>query len=1332
MTEHSTPSASPLSTSIKSDSDDSFMDHYVPMRPRTSSDSFNYRHRTSSFGKMQPVSRPRSSSHGQGTRPIIKLGKVGMLRGDQRSSLESSLHNSFESLRMSHESLRRGESLRRTSQDASFMRQMSGSNASDYADARSTPSPLLRRGKDELSYMCMTPGAKSNDGDSYMSMTPGAKSNDGESYMCMTPGAKSSDGESYMSMTPGAKSSDGDSYMSMTPGSSKEADSGSYMCRNTDGSDSGTYMSMAPGRRESEGSGASRKTSPHRVRTDSSGSGRRSESKLVEGKPYFCGPQSQQDDYTEMTPLSLASSASSVGDSYMNMDFIKQAEPTKPAACPAIGSSLSSAKMSSSAYMNMDMDQKLKAEAGRSVSLENVDSKYVVYDPAHSSGHSLGATDYVGYDPSQASKPRTGSLGSKDKKCRPGSGRKNSSSNQNQTTVSMSSRKGGSSDSLRKTTRQSSIEKTGSLGKDFRKKSGSTGTRPDQGKAPVPVRRVPSSQSRSEEPNDEYIEFDPSVTVESLTGAPPTSRSSQTSSRSQQAARNTLSPADQDQYTMFSPGLPPTSQHSSPHTHQPSPPHSSLYSHPPMSRSQNCHTASQPNHWQSHKSVSQSLNSKTSPHQSKASSQTRSISQVIPQSKPPLSAIHVRSRSSDETEYIGYQPGPSPSCVSSQAKHIEVKEVPAYVGFDPARPTAHPTQTNKSPHAAVEQSDYVGYQPNPDLTGHRLVSVTRLASPGPTSRDKPTSQPTGLTHSTRDSNTKTKSTGTHHRSVDPSTPRPPSTKSPSPVTASTSSRSPKELKMAQMAFSSQLTSPSHSKTPAQHKPAHAPQISVPLNMNVPQIRAPHPLNVPLIEAPHLVSAPQVQAPQLVKNSQIKAPQFASVRTTPPGTAPTCQLQHPPAATDPQPTSLSATDPQPTLPPPASVTPPAQGGDSPANKNADKSDYLDFCPSVPSITPSSMLKENTAPRAPPASPRPATSSQLEQQTCQLSVEPKSSRRLQQPKFDRQLSAPAEMKDSWSCDSPVCASVTSVVPSPLSLSTADKSSKLSRADSGSTSGVEVFTDKPTGRLKHNSGPTCSPLKSHRKGSSDSDKPLRKGSKSDSNSSISSLGKNKKWVAGSGDKCSLEGSEKSPLSPASKGSGEFFSDSALTSDLEGKMVPVEAKIRLSLGDMTSVVVNKDCGNLSRPGSTPCMQTLDPVVDAGCLAGTEESAQSDGLSGQRSRHSLSDLGAYQQMNLAGKTCSSSSVDAGGDHAASGSHVGGSRSTIGSEASTESGSDMSPKPLNYVSLDMSCMEAGGGDGRTKSRHSSDADEKQPTISYAEIDFVKSRNFCQTADSSKS
>lgn len=142
-----TPSASPLSMSMKSDDSDSFMelDFY---RPRTASDSYSYRPRSSSFGLSQSSQaqphRPRSSSHGQGTRPVRQNRLISsdsnrlsheML---QRVSLNSSVRGSFDSLKVSS-----SESLRKLSLEVrAKTSQLSNNEYIDMSfEKRHTPSP---------------------------------------------------------------------------------------------------------------------------------------------------------------------------------------------------------------------------------------------------------------------------------------------------------------------------------------------------------------------------------------------------------------------------------------------------------------------------------------------------------------------------------------------------------------------------------------------------------------------------------------------------------------------------------------------------------------------------------------------------------------------------------------------------------------------------------------------------------------------------------------------------------------------------------------------------------------------------------------------------------------------------------------------------------------------------------------------------------------------------------------------------------------------------------------------------------------------------------------
>ncbi|KAL8560834.1 hypothetical protein ACOMHN_032945 [Nucella lapillus] len=131
-----TPSPSPLSASLKSDDSDAFMelDFY---RPRTASDSYSYR--PCGLGH-----RPRSASHGQGTRP---LRRHKMMLGDCWSRLNHEAlvraHNtsqgSLDSLKVSS-----SESLKKLSQEV-MTKTSQLNNNSGYMDMtrdkRLTPSP---------------------------------------------------------------------------------------------------------------------------------------------------------------------------------------------------------------------------------------------------------------------------------------------------------------------------------------------------------------------------------------------------------------------------------------------------------------------------------------------------------------------------------------------------------------------------------------------------------------------------------------------------------------------------------------------------------------------------------------------------------------------------------------------------------------------------------------------------------------------------------------------------------------------------------------------------------------------------------------------------------------------------------------------------------------------------------------------------------------------------------------------------------------------------------------------------------------------------------------
>ena len=120
-----------------------------------------------------------------------------------------------------------------------------------------------------------------------------------------------------------------------------------------------------------------------------------------------------------------------------------------------------------------------------------------------------------------------------------------------------------------------------------------------------------------------------------------------------------------------------------------------------------------------------------------------------------------------------------------------------------------------------------------------------------------------------------------------------------------------------------------------------------------------------------------------------------------------------------------------------------------------------------------------------------------------------------------------------------------------------------------------------------------------------------------------------------------------------------------------------------------------MSRPGSTPCMLTLDEL-DTKQTPGATLTVDSS----PRSRHSIADLGAYEKMSFTGNTLSSTQQQ-----------------------------DSGEKVLNYASLDLGSSEAIGESDpnlkspRIKSRHPSSNEERlDPPLSYASIDFEKSES----------
>ncbi|XP_060564287.1 uncharacterized protein LOC132723566 isoform X2 [Ruditapes philippinarum] len=166
---HDGYTASPLSQSVKSDDSDSFteMEFY---RPRTASDSYGCRPRSSSFGKqlMPQGHRPRSSSYGQGAKGTMSKLAAGF-RQDSFESVRttsqelSSRHRSQESLGIMSSSSRNSssDSLKKLSDGSQSKKETTEYMDMNY-DKRKTPSPnvqgVVSPKKDSTGYMDMSVG----------------------------------------------------------------------------------------------------------------------------------------------------------------------------------------------------------------------------------------------------------------------------------------------------------------------------------------------------------------------------------------------------------------------------------------------------------------------------------------------------------------------------------------------------------------------------------------------------------------------------------------------------------------------------------------------------------------------------------------------------------------------------------------------------------------------------------------------------------------------------------------------------------------------------------------------------------------------------------------------------------------------------------------------------------------------------------------------------------------------------------------------------------------------------------------------------------------------
>ncbi|GFO04455.1 LOW QUALITY PROTEIN: insulin receptor substrate 1 [Plakobranchus ocellatus] len=1309
-----TTSASPLSMSLKSDdSVDSFME-YMPMRPRTASDSFNYnRPRTASFGNKASSGtggscRPRSSSHGQGTRPFLggRLGKEIikqepvpslLLRGDHHrvSSQTSSPHGSFDSLRVSNESLRR-LSLSEA-KPGNLSRQQSGSNASDYSDARGTPSPKALR-------------------------------------------------------------ADADGYVNMQPGS---AGGGAAAV-------SGLGLSSSS-------------SSTHRLRTDSaSSSGRRSDSGKASSSDRL--HHQNKSDYAEMAPLkssgSIGSATAAKGEAYISMDFRTRhsfSSDTRP-NMQHITSSHTRQQTPSitaeGAYINMDMSAgRGQVDQGRSVSMENVES-YVMYDPAQPKVSSSNNSSGLASD----GKPRTGSLGSKDKKGvsgagipRPGASRKPSSNSTSSIggssiglqhgghSAAVSTRTGGSSDSLRSksnsSSRQSSMEKFGSLGKDFRKKSASMGSRPvsKSGSASgskslsfssrgdggtlhpreqyqqqqpqqqlvvhsgnlIPVRKT--QQEMQEETADEYIEFAPTVTLQehvhhphghgattthlsSPRSMPPSSTSGSFNVSRSPTSVPSLPISDENDsgYTMYNPALPPELLALSPSSggmarmaHFMAGP--SLHPLPQASYIQ----GQQPSTSRHHQQLSLG-------HFPSSSAQPKSL--AVPTSFQPSAK--------DDSEYVGYEPGMAPTSHNSDLPASSITSAQAKV----ARPVVE----------AKADSEYVGYEPG-DIPATQSAEQLQATSPGlPKSDDV-----------------------SEYVGYNPSTP-----------SSISSSLIPSKPLSPESAVSYIQGGPASKVNPIPGQPRVGPITSATSTSTMPSSSPTSPRPKPGQQSPsslpsHSPTSPAVAVPQ-------DDSEYIGYNPAVPDTASANSASKVSAARKPSSTCDSSNVKENVMPTPARAVSYIQGTSvqndvaSPLKVDVGSGERNTRASSTPPLSSNDntpAIKRNSKNNSSQHKQKTDKQDRLKQQALSTDYSEPQHQKLT-ANFHRAMSSPSGS--------------TSDFPSPSS-----QGAGLLDCPSPSSSGPS-----PTGssRQKHSSDSSNSSQKSKRGVSSSSDSlrgdKISASNKSDSNSSLNSStsslkGSSKRRAPsdssspggwGREDRAPGASMERSPLSPvfstSSRGDRrEFFGGevcSLSSEQLEAKIVPVESRIRHSLGDMTTMVgeigaASKEASSqqvqgLVRPGSTPCMHQLDASSggagssdNSGGLqsAGSAHKSSGDNSDGSssgsnansRSRHSLSDLNMYQQQQQPTFTPGTA-----GSVAQSGSE------TAGTGVSAQMQQQQQPKPLNYVKLDLSASQechaggnnsSGGDNGkanRSKSRNSSDADEKQPAVSYAEIDFVKSQN----------
>ncbi|KAL3888470.1 hypothetical protein ACJMK2_000861 [Sinanodonta woodiana] len=156
-------------------------------------------------------------------------------------------------------------------------------------------------------------------------------------------------------------------------------------------------------------------------------------------------------------------------------------------------------------------------------------------------------------------------------------------------------------------------------------------------------------------------------------------------------------------------------------------------------------------------------------------------------------------------------------------------------------------------------------------------------------------------------------------------------------------------------------------------------------------------------------------------------------------------------------------------------------------------------------------------------------------------------------------------------------------------------------------------------------------------------------------------------------------------------------------------------SNGEQAKKAVGPLSSNLSQtvpeyhhPGASMGKQNSMPCMATQVESELPDESELQAIDSARSRHSLSDLSSYEEMNFSAEG-----------------------KTFGSQQQLQ-GSEPKQVTLNYASLDLGSSENVDENGQRKNRHSSCLEDSEPKekVSYAEIDFQKSENLKNSTNKS--